>query len=85
MVLLNLKQIRLGGRKEENEATKVIKNVFELMEMKSLQDLWRERNKSVKDYTFYSASKKSSSRIYMVWDAKSIEVITKYIEILPKV
>lgn len=58
---------------------------FEMVQQEQLEDIWRKLNKNVKDFTYYSASKKSSSRLDMIWISKRLTIHTKKIEILPKV
>lgn len=57
---------------------------FELTEQEQLEDGWRKWNSDLNFLTFYSASKKSFTRIDMIWISKSLETLTKRIEILPK-
>lgn len=58
---------------------------FDLMTQEQLEDIWRLKNKDVKDYMFYSASQKMWSRTDMIWINKSMCPWIKRAEILPKV
>lgn len=46
-----------------------------------LADVWRNKNKKMKDYTFYSSRHATWSRIDMVWTTKELEILTQKIEI----
>lgn len=45
---------------------KLPKLFFEIAHQEQLEDIWRGKNGNLKDFTFYSASKKSFSRIDML-------------------
>lgn len=45
-------------------------------------DIWREKNKKQRDYTFYSDRHLSWSRIDMLWATKELQLLTKKVEIL---
>uniref|UniRef100_A0A803SLF5 Reverse transcriptase domain-containing protein n=1 Tax=Anolis carolinensis TaxID=28377 RepID=A0A803SLF5_ANOCA len=60
----------------------VLKNIQKEFD---LQDTWRLHHEGEKDYTFYSASQKSWSRIDMAWTSRSITSKVKSIKILPRI
>lgn len=55
-----------------------------MIHQEQLEDVWRERNEKAKDYTYYSASKKSFSRLDMIWMSTQLSIYTNKIEILPR-
>lgn len=55
------------------------------MLQENLKDIWRLANGRAKDYTFYSASKQTWSRIDMIWATKSLTPLVKKVDILPKI
>lgn len=52
---------------------------------KQMEDVWRHQNEGVRDYTYYSASKRSWTRIDMIWATRSMLTFIRKIDILPKI
>lgn len=64
----------------------IISQTFtKFMNQENLSDVWRMKNPSAKDYTYYSPVHKSFSRIDMMWASQSITVKIRKIEIVPKI
>lgn len=61
---------------------KLPRSLYKLIENLELQDVWRRRNKKVKDYTYYSCCHGTWSRLDMIWAMKEIELETHKIEIV---
>lgn len=72
----------LKGKRSDG---KLPESFFRLMKQENLGDVWRQRNSKVKDYTFYSSRHDTSSRIDMLLASKNLQILTRRIEILPRV
>uniref|UniRef100_H9GU51 exodeoxyribonuclease III n=1 Tax=Anolis carolinensis TaxID=28377 RepID=H9GU51_ANOCA len=70
--------------KNSKAASSLPKNFLALMEEYDLVDAWREYNRDVKDYTFYSNRHQAWSRIDMIWCSRSILVKINKIQILAR-
>lgn len=64
---------------------KLPKTFIEIIEQEQLVDVWRNWNTKNQKFTYYSPSKKSSSRIDMIWVSKKLEVQTARTENLPRI
>lgn len=73
--------IKLQREKEVNFQ----KFFFELAKQEQIEDVWRQKNDNTKDYTFYSACKKSWSRIDLIWASKSLLPRIRKADIMPKI
>lgn len=63
----------------------LLKIFFEITEQAHLEDTWRQKNGNMRDYTFYSTSKNSWSRLDMIWSSRSLFSLIKKVDILPKI
>lgn len=54
-------------RTPKKKGGKLPKIFFDIAQQEQMENVWRQRNMAVRDYTYYSASKNSWSRIDMVW------------------
>lgn len=67
-------------KKNKSNEGKLPKSFFDSVKYENLEDVWRKWNPNVKDYTFYSASHKSFSRIDMIRATKDTGIVTKKIK-----
>lgn len=78
-------RLNITGKKRMKSG-KLPNSFFSLVENEVLSDIWRQRNKGNKDFTFYLNRHKVWSRIDMVWATKvwklSLEI--KKIEIMTR-
>lgn len=72
-------------RNQKKKGGKRPKILTEITEQEQLVGAWRNWNPKLKNFTYYSASKKPFFRIDMILIPKKLEVQTSKIGILPKV
>lgn len=70
--------------KKKMKNGKLPNSFFIMIENEKLIDVWRDKNKGVKEYTFYSNRHHSWSRIDMMWATKELSLKTGKVEILPR-
>lgn len=75
----------LLDKTSHKKGEKLPKIFFEMAQQENLVDSWRVLNTQVKDYTYFSSSKKSWTRIDMVWATTSLIPLIKKVDILPKI
>lgn len=68
-----------------NKGGRLPKIFFEMVNQEGLEDLWRLFNSKGRDYTYFSACKKSWTRIDMIWGSKVLTPLIKEVDIFPKV
>uniref|UniRef100_A0A803T0D8 Reverse transcriptase domain-containing protein n=1 Tax=Anolis carolinensis TaxID=28377 RepID=A0A803T0D8_ANOCA len=74
----------INKRSNKDMLSLLPKNFIRLKEEFDLIDVWREKNPSNKDYTFYSHRHAGWSRIDMIWTTRTIFTKIDKISILPR-
>lgn len=71
--------------KRQKTDGKLPESFFQMIKQEGLEDIWRQRNLNVKDYTFYSQRYETLSRIDVMLLSKNLQLITRKIEILSRI
>ena len=71
--------------KKRSKGNKFPKSTIQHMESLFLTDVWREKNKEAKGFTYYSDRHDSYSRIDQIWASKNMLTLIKEINILPTI
>lgn len=77
------KQVQKGTKKKLKG--KLPQVFHDLIQQEDLTDVWRYKNPTSRDYTFYSNRHSTFSRLDMIWVSVKLLSLTKSIEIIPKI
>ena len=75
--------LKIDKSKRRSKGNKFSRVTLQHMENFFLRDVWREKNKDLRGYTFYSEHHDSYSRIDQIWTSKNLLPSVKDINILP--
>lgn len=72
------------GKKQKIKCVKLPKSFFKLTDSMHLLDVWRLKNPSKKQYTFYSVPHNLHSRLDMIWSTADLVLEMKEVDIHPR-